>query len=79
MSTTIEPPAAAQEGSRHAAQALSTISGEAKAARYLERLATLQTKPDELAELVSPLYGGELRGFCRSLEKALQRASVAVG
>lgn len=60
----------------HAAQALGAICGEAKAARYLERLSALQTRPDELAELVAPLYGAELRGFAKAIEKALQRVGA---
>lgn len=52
-------------------QALRTIEGESKAADYLARLHAQQADPDELAVLVSMLYGATLRGFCRVIAKAL--------
>lgn len=55
----------------HAGQALRVIEGEAKAARYLARLQAEQADSDELAVIVSMLYGATLRGFCRAIEKAL--------
>ena len=55
----------------HAAQALRVIEGESKAAQYLARLQAQQADPDELALIVSMLYGATLRGFCRVIEKAL--------
>lgn len=54
-----------------AGQALRVIEGESKAALYLARLQALQADPDELALIVSMLYGATLRGFCRVIEKAL--------
>ena len=47
------------------------IEGEARAAQFLARLAANQADPDELAVIVSMLYGAALRGFCRVLAKAL--------
>ena len=58
-------------GVPHAGQALRVIEGETKAARYLDRLHAEQADPDELALIVSMLYGATLRGFCRVLVKAL--------
>jgi len=55
----------------HAGQALRVIEGETKAARYLARLQAQRADPDELAVIVSMLYGAALRGFCRAIEKAL--------
>lgn len=52
--------------------ALKTIEGERKAEQYLERLHAAQAGVDELALTVAPLYGAELRGFCRAIEKALE-------
>ncbi len=54
-----------------AGQALRVIEGENKAALYLARLQGQQADPDELALIVSMLYGAALRGFCRVIEKAL--------
>jgi hypothetical protein len=53
------------------ARALQTIEGERKAAEYLARLQAEQADPEELAVLVSMLYGATLRGFCGVLAKAL--------
>lgn len=53
------------------AEALRTIEGERKAADYLTRLHAQQADPDELALIVSMLYGATLRGFCRALEKVM--------
>lgn len=58
-------------GAPHAGQALRVIEGETKAAQYLARLQAQQADPDELALIVSMLYGATLRGFCRVIEKAL--------
>ena len=55
----------------HAGQALRVIEGENKAAQYLARLQAQQADPDELAVILSMLYGATLRGFCRALEKAI--------
>lgn len=55
----------------HAGQALRVIAGERKAADYLARLHVQQADPDELALIVSMLYGATLRGFCRVIVKAL--------
>jgi hypothetical protein len=54
-----------------AGQALRAIEGEHKAAQYLARFHAQQADPDELALIVSMLYGATLRGFCRVIEKAL--------
>jgi hypothetical protein len=51
--------------------ALSVIEGESKAAEYLARLQAQQADPDELALIVSMLYGATLRGFCRVIAKAI--------
>ena len=61
---------------RHARQALRVIEGESKAAQYLARLQAQQADPDELALIVSMLYGTTLRGFCSAIEKALRGAAV---
>jgi hypothetical protein len=54
-----------------AGRALQVIDGENKAAQYLARLQAQQADPDELAVIVSMLYGAGFRGFCRVIEKAL--------
>ncbi len=56
---------------RLSAHALNTIEGQQKADAYLARLHAQQAAPDELAVIVSMLYGASLRGFCRALEKAI--------
>lgn len=58
-------------GAPYFGQALRVIEGEGKAAHYLARLHAQQADPDELALIVSMLYGATLRGFCRAIEKAL--------
>ena len=58
-------------GAPHAGQALRVIAGESRAAQYLARLQAQQADPDELALIVSMLYGATLRGFCRVIVKAL--------
>jgi hypothetical protein len=58
-------------GSRTSMRALQTIEGERKAAEFIARLQAEQADPDELAVLVSMLYGATLRGFCAVLAKAL--------
>lgn len=55
----------------HAGQALRAIEGENRAAQYLARFHAQQADPDELALIVSMLYGATLRGFCRVIAKAL--------
>lgn len=60
---------------RLSAQALKAIEGEAKARDYLARLQAQQADPDELALIVSMLYGATLRGFARVIEKALRGAA----
>ena len=52
-------------------QALMAVIGGTKAAEYLARLQAQQADPDELAMILSMLYGATLRGFCRALEKAI--------
>ena len=47
------------------------IVGEQKAGEYLVRLQARQADPDELAVILSMLYGATLRGFCRALVKAI--------
>jgi hypothetical protein len=54
-----------------AGQALRVIEGENKAGQYLARLQAQQADPDELALIVSMLYGATLRGFCRVIAKAI--------
>jgi len=58
-------------GAPYSGQALRVIEGEGKAADYLARLQAQQADPDELALIVSMMYGATLRGFCRAIEKAL--------
>lgn len=58
-------------GAPHAGQALRVIEGGGKAAQYLARLQADQADPDELALIVSMLYGATLHGFCRAIAKAL--------
>ena len=58
-------------GAPYVGHALRVIEGETKAAQYLARLHAQQADPDELAVVVSMLYGAALRGFCRALAKAL--------
>ena len=53
-------------------RALKTIEGERRAAQFLARLQAQQVDPDELAVIVSMLYGDVLRGFCRAIEKELE-------
>lgn len=52
-------------------QALQVIEGERKAAQYLARLRAQPADTDELACIVSMLYGARLRGFCRIVQSAL--------
>ena len=52
-------------------QALRVIEGETRAREYLARLQAQQADPQELAVIVSMLYGAALQGFCRVLEKAI--------
>lgn len=59
------------QGAPYVGQALRVIEGESKATQYLSRLQAQQADPDELALIVSMLYGATLRGFCRAIEKAL--------
>ena len=56
----------------HSGQALRVIEGEGKATDYLARLHAQQADPDELALIVSMMYGAMLRGFCRVIEKTLR-------
>jgi len=65
MNAALQAPAAS-------GQALQTIEGERKAEQYLARLRAEQTKPDELALIVAPLYGQVLRGFCHAIQRALE-------
>lgn len=58
-------------GAPLAGQALRVIEGERKAHEYLARLQASHADPNELAVIVSILYGAALRGFCRVLAKAL--------
>ena len=51
--------------------ALRAIEGENKAAQFLARLQAQQADPDELAVILSMLYGATLQGFCTALEKAI--------
>ena len=67
----LSKPLAPGAGCRMAGRALKTIEGEQKAAQYLERLQVKLADPDELAVIVSMLYGETLRGFCRVIEKVL--------
>lgn len=49
-----------------------TLEGERKAQEYLARLHAIHADPDELALMVSMLYGAVLRGFCAVITKALR-------
>lgn len=53
------------------AQALKVLEGERQAHEFLERLRAQQSGADDLAVIVSMLYGPALRGFCSALVKAL--------
>ena len=74
---TVAPQASTQnkqphfQATHHAGQALRVIEGERKAAQYLARLQAQQADPDELALIVSMLYGATLRGFARVIVKAI--------
>ena len=59
---------------RVSGHALKVIEGEAKAREYIARLQAQQADPDELALIVSMMYGASLRGFARVIEKALRGA-----
>lgn len=59
------------EGAPLVEQALLVIEGEELASLYLARLRAQQVDPNELALMVSMLYGATLRGFCRVIEKAM--------
>ncbi|MBL8327593.1 MAG: hypothetical protein JNJ71_02005 [Rubrivivax sp.] len=48
------------------------IDGEGKAREYLARLHAHQADPDELALIVSMLYGALLRGFARVIALAIR-------
>lgn len=63
---TVDLPSAPRSG-----PALRVIEGETKARKYLARLHAQQAEPDELAVIVSMMYGATLRGFCAALTKAL--------
>ena len=63
--------AGAATPTHYASHATRVIVGEHKAAEYLARLHAEQADPDELALIVSMMYGAELRGFCRVVEKAI--------
>jgi hypothetical protein len=52
-------------------QALRVIDRESKAMQYLAHLHAQQADPDELALMVSMLYGATLQGVYRLIEKAL--------
>ena len=65
-------------GALHAGQALRVIEGERKAADYLGRLRAGQADADELALIVSMLYGATLRGFCATITKALRMLDAEV-
>jgi hypothetical protein len=54
-----------------ATQAAKVIEGESQARAYLTRLQGQQADPQELAVIVSMLYGATLHGFCRVIEKAI--------
>ena len=63
--------AGAATPTHYASRATRVIEGEHKASEYLARLHAEQAGPDELALIVSMLYGATLRGFCRAVQKAL--------
>ena len=56
---------------RYADHATRVIEGERQAHEYLARLHAQQADPNELAIIVSMLYGAVLRGFCAAITKAL--------
>jgi hypothetical protein len=58
-------------GAHPSRQALDVIAGESRAEQYLARLQAQRADPDDLALIVSMLYGATLRGFCRVIVKAL--------
>jgi len=65
------PRAGMSAPARAAVQALHVIDGEAKARAYLARLQAQQADHDELAVIVSMIYGARLHGFARVIQKAL--------
>lgn len=56
--------------------ASSVREGERKAQEYLARLHAQQADPDELAVMLSMMYGAALRGFCEVIERALRLAGT---
>ena len=63
--------AGAATPTHYASHATRVIVGEQKAREYLVRLHAEQAGPDELALILAKLYGAELRGFCRVVERAI--------
>lgn len=57
----------------HAAHALGVIDGETRARQFLERLAADLGDGDDLVQLIAPLHGPALSGFCAALVKVLRR------
>lgn len=64
-STPFAAPDAVSEDGRRAAHA------------FVERVRAGQAGENELADLVSPMYGLRLRGFCQALQCALMREGGA--
>ena len=62
-------------GSPYAGQALRVIEDERTAAQYLACLQAQRADPDELALIVSMLYGTALHGAARFVGKTLRGAS----
>lgn len=58
-----------------ASHAARTAEGQRLAAAWIERLRARRAQPDELARVVSALYGPVLRGFCAEIEAAVATAA----
>jgi hypothetical protein len=58
---------------QHADPAARAIEGEQRARDRLDRMHLGMAQPDELAVIVAYLYGELLQGFCRLVQKALER------
>lgn len=57
----------------HAEPAARVIEGERRAREFLDRMHLGLAQPDELAVIVAYLRGELLYGFCRFVQKALER------
>lgn len=63
--------AATEQQLSYSDRALQAIAGEQSASGFLQQLRSQQATPEDLAAIVSMLYGDALHGFCRVIAKAL--------